>query len=301
MENQAILAISALSAENRLARSTEIEVELVRLRIELGREILKTRAQRGQVNSTWPASVDVFSGTKGIPEIMAGELSAETLASGILHHGALLVRGLYSPGQLERLQELSASQEAANRLDNSPLGCTAHTLFGLLEVYRDCGLLDAVRDYLADEPLLFGERTKLRHHRAERDKYAAIPWHQDVNFFGRKSFAVNCWAAVTGIGEGNPGLGIIPKRVDERVGWREEDGIAPLEYGKAISQDTLSGLGTEGLAVYPVLNPGDALLFDEMTVHQTAVRRWELTEQIVTISWFFPASRFPEWGTPLAV
>lgn len=298
MESKFIAAIRALSDQNRLASSPEIEAELVRLRIEAGRALL----HRGNPGMTvQPGPADVFSGTTGIPEIGAGDLSADALASGILHHGALLVRGLYNQSQVDRLLEVSSSQDEGNRLKNNPLGCTAHTLFELIEIYRECGLLDAVRHYLVGEPVMFAERTKLRHHRAERDKYAAIPWHQDVNFFGMKSCAVNCWAAVTSIGEGNPGLGIIPRRVDERVGWKEEDGIAPLEYGKAIPPDVLHQLVTKSPAVYPVLRPGDALLFDEMTVHQTAVRRWELADQIVTISWFFPATGFPEWGTPLAV
>ncbi|MEH6582672.1 MAG: phytanoyl-CoA dioxygenase family protein [Halioglobus sp.] len=250
---------------------------------------------------TPPRATDLFADTVGLPEIQADQLNRETLAAGILHHGALLVRQLYSGEVLTRLQHLASTREEADRADNLPLGCTPHTFFQLLNIYQQCGLLDAVREYLDDEPVIFAQRSKLRQHRAKRDKYAAIPWHQDVNFFGRKSYAVNCWAAVTPCGEDNPGLNIIPVRTEERQGWDGDDGIAPLDYGRSMTPDELDNFRGKQPIAHPVLQPGDALLFDEMTVHQTALKRWARAEQVVTISWFFRASGFPAWGTPLAI
>lgn len=248
-----------------------------------------------------PVAEDLFIGTVDLPEIPASELSRDALAAGILHHGALLVREFYNPEQLQRLQQLARTQEEANRADNLPLGCSDSTLLKLLELYDECGLLEAVRGYLDDDAVIFAERTKLRHHRAQRDKFAAIPWHQDVNFFGQKSYAINCWAAVTSCGEKNPGLSLLPRRMSGRVGWNDSDGIAPLDYGKSLSESELASLSRHNPIAHPVLRPGDALLFDEMTVHQTASRRWSLEEQVVSISWFFRASNFPSWGTPLAI
>ncbi len=189
----------------------------------------------------------------------------------------------------------------ANQGDTGVLGCSTSTLFELLDIYRECGLLRVVSDYLDGEPLMFGERAKLRHHRAERDKYAAIPWHQDVNFFGKQSGAVNCWAAVTPCGRDNPGLDIIPWHPEERLGWDEADGLAPLDYGRGMPEGLLEEITARYPPVKVELEPGDAVLFDEMTVHQTALQRWERREQLVTISWFFRAAGFPDWGTPLLV
>jgi hypothetical protein len=291
-------SIRQLTVDNLRHPSAEIEAELVRLRIEQGRAQCESRAT---TEVRRPVSQDLFSGVAGLPEIHSGELTRDTLAAGILHHGAILVRGLYQAHHLARLQTLAAAQEDANREDTSPLGCTPHTLFELLEIYGDCGLLSVVGEYLGGEPVMFAERAKLRHHRAERDKYSAIPWHQDANFFGEGSYAINCWAAVTPCGADNPGLGIIPRRAEGRVGWREEDGIAPLDYGHSLPEGLLEELSAGKPPVFPVMEPGDALLFDEMTVHQTALKRWELREQVVTISWFFQACGFPGWGTPLAI
>jgi hypothetical protein len=290
--------ISELSAQNLLHRSASIEQELLKLRLSSGR----ARCEGARcAESARPIYPDIFSALPGLPEVYPGEFNAASLAAGILYHGAIVVRGLYNSDLISRLESLSRAEEDDNRTDNSPLGCTPHTFFELLEVYQESGLLGVVGEYLGDQPVMFAERIKLRHHRAKRDVYADIPWHQDVNFFGAKSYAVNCWAAVTPCGDGNPGLGIVPTRIEERLGWSDEDGIAPLDYGRSMSDDVLE----DTVALHPVqlpkLNPGDAILFDEMTVHQTALQPWTLAEQIVTISWFFRPAGFPDWGSPLAV
>lgn len=288
--------IRELSARNRVARTADLEQELLKLRIRGGEAL---RNKHGAVEPRRPDYPDLFPQEKGIPEIAGGDFGTEQLAAGLLFHGGLLVRGLYSPEQVGKLRLLAEQQEEDNRRDNGPLGCTVHTLFELLETYRECGLSDAVSGYLDGEPLMFGERAKLRHHRAGRDNFAAIPWHQDVNFFGQKSYGVNCWAAVTHCGRDNPGLELIPWRTEERLGWDEGDGIAPLDYGRAIPQELFAEVVDRYAPVKVELEPGDAVFFDEMSIHQTALKPWRIREQIVTISWFFRASAFPEWGTPL--
>ena len=290
--------LEELSAVNRRERSSDIEKELIKLRVSAGTKLCESAAGAALIP---PPHVDLFAGSKGVPEISAGELCADKVAAAILFHGALLVRGLYNSEHLSRLNMLARLDETPNRERNLPLGCTSHSFFEMLEVYGDCGLLQTVAEYLGGEPVIFAERTKLRHHRAERDQYAAIPWHQDANFFGRKSYALNCWAAVTPCGKRNPGLGIVPTRLESCVGWDLADGIAPLDYSRSMPGELLGGLLDSYPAEYPQMEPGDAILFDEMTLHQTAVRRWDLKEQIVTISWFFRASAFPAWGTPLLV
>ena len=290
--------IEKLSARNRLAHNAGLEEDLLDLRIRDGDAL---RERRGALEPQQPDYPDLFAGDSGLPVISAEDFNTEQLAAGLIYHGGLLVRGLYGSQQVDRLQDLARQEEEVNRGNTGPLGCSPHTLFELLEVYRECGLLDAVREYLNGEPLLFGERTKLRHHRADRDKFAAIPWHQDVNFFGQKSYGVNCWAAVTSCGVDNPGLNIIPRRIEERLGWDEGKGIAPLDYGRAMPEELFAEVTRDHAPVNIELEPGDAVFFDEMSVHQTALKPWRLCEQIVTISWFFRANGFPDWGTPLTV
>jgi len=298
-EQQIMEAIAALTRAYWRQPSDRQALELAGLREEAGR--LRREKQRAMALQV-PEFSDCFAGITGLPEVASVDLDASTLASGLLHHGALLVRGLYDDAMLARLCSHARRQEAIDREEHAPLGCSPATLSLLVEVYRDSGLLQAVAAYFGDSPLLFAERVKLRQHRAETHKFAAIPWHQDVSFFGRKAWAVNCWAAVTPCGRDNPGISVIPGRVDDYIGWNPEtQGLAPLDYGRSLSTEDLPALTDRYPARDCILEPGDALLFDEMTVHQTNSRRWRLEQQIVTISWFFRAKAFPDWGTPLAV
>lgn len=292
--------IEELSEQNRRHSSPQLEAELVKLREAAG---LRLCARYSGAEVTQPPSSDLFPQINGLPEIAAGELSESTLAAGLLHHGALLVRGLYSSADVARLKQLAMAQGQAGRGDELANETWAHTLFTLLELYSNNGLLEAVRPYLGGAPVMLAERTKLRQRREVKGKgnLQGLPWHQDVNFYGKKAYAVNCWAAVTPCGENSPGLGIVPCRTEQRIGWSEKDGIAPLNYGKDIPDSALEHLTKRYPAVYPVLQPGDALIFDEMTMHCTAPRPWKQELQLVTISWFFRASGVPERFTPLAV
>ena len=286
-------SIADLEIRYRETRDVAVATALREKRTEIGRELCRMTAHTpspvaGAVGLRWAEG--------SLPEIDARNLDAAAIADGVVGHGALLVRGLYPADQIQRMLHLAqGSQE-------SPvgLGCSDVVLAALIELYRDCGLLAIVTEYLGGQPVLFGERAKLRRHLAERDRFAAIPWHQDVSFFGRTSYALNCWAALTPCGEDCPGLGVIPRRMDERVGW-DGDGPAPLDYGRRLPEGLLESLEGGHPVAYPVFAPGDALLFDEMTLHTTSRRRWQRADQVVTISWFFRAAGFPDWGTPLAL
>ena len=176
--------VQQLMAVNRQSSSAQIEAELVRLRIERG-IALCDKATANTIAT--PTTEDLFPDQKGLPEIPAEDLSGTILASSILHRGELLVCGLYRENHLSLLRQLVTQQERKETSDHAPLACSAHTLFHLLEIYNDCGLLPALREYLGANPVLFAERAKLRHSRAERDAFAAIPWHQDVNFLATGS------------------------------------------------------------------------------------------------------------------
>lgn len=292
-------SLRRLTADNRQVPCVSREREMLELRAQLGERL----RQEAHDTIGYEAAQEVFGsiGENAIPEIHGQVLSPEALAAGLQLHGALLVRGLYDEGQLGRLHALALAESEDPGARDERIGCSVHVLAELLELYADSGLLDSVQRYQGGSSLLFGERTKLRRQLRERDRQAAIPWHQDAAFFGRECRAVNCWAAVTPCGESNPCLSIVPRRFSSLVGWRSDQGHAPLNYGQAVSSEAFDELIAAVAPVNCVLQPGDALLFDEMTVHRTWPRPWRREDQVVTISWFFPASSFPDWGTPLAV
>jgi len=167
MADNNIDIISAVRAMSDLNpdENAEAEAELLALMTDAGKARCERSIDKIVIR---PRSTDLFENTAGLPEIHATQLNRDTLAAGILHHGALLVRQLYSDDLVTRLQAIAASGEDIDREDHSPLGCSPHTFFALLNIYHECGLLDALRGYLDDEPVVFAQRSKLRQHRAER-------------------------------------------------------------------------------------------------------------------------------------
>lgn len=261
---------------------------------ELGPDRMATPPPRPQVE-------DLFEDAEGLPSIARSELNAKTLASGLLHHGALIVRELYDADQRKTLRECAELEEESG-FEKGMMGrCSNHTLVELLKAYEACGLLAAVRDYLGDDLVMLKGRSEVRKKYSVPGKSFGLPWHQDVNFFGAQSYAVNCWASVTGCGEDSPGLTMVPRRFDERVGWDEARGRAPLTYGLKTPKEVLE----EAMEGHPQLNvilgPGDAIIFDEMALHRTGSTPWATDYNITTISWFFRSARFLEGRIPVGL
>jgi hypothetical protein len=250
-----------------------------------------------------PSFPDLFMGTNTLPQISGFELNAETLGAGLLHHGALLVRQLYNSEHLAELNQMSVRFGQANLPKHTPLASVPEELALVLDIYRDCGLLGAIGDYMGATPLLHLERAKLRRHMVSEAPYIyGVPWHQDGAFFERTIYGVNCWAAVSACGAQAPGIIILPRRLEEVVGWNLADGIAPVDYGKLIPKEEIRRVSQGYVIAEPDLQPGDAILFDEMTLHRSSRPKPNaLADQIVTISWFFRGPGFPQKGLPLAI
>lgn len=242
---------------------------------------------------------DLFSGETRIPEISSRDLTPKAIASGVLFHGALLVRGLYNGEQLRNLSN-AAEFEYAKKIRDPKSIISTFSFCKLMEAYEQSGLLSAVKGYLGEDSVIALERARLRY----RDKQAGsgLAWHQDGSYFGQKCYALNCWAAITECGRNNTGLSIVPRRNHERLGADEIEkskmkfGKASLDYGNKILKKYIPD--EQGI-VSPVFQPGDAIIFDEMTLHRTASVPKVSMHQIVSISWFFSQSRLPIYKTPL--
>lgn len=239
---------------------------------------------------------DLFIGETGIPEIAASDLTAEAIASGVLNHGGLIVRGLYNSDQIEFLKSASLI-ERERKLKAPKSIISSYTFCRLLKVYEECGLLDSIKEYLGPEAVIVLERARVRY--KDNSIAGGLGWHQDGSYFGAKCFALNCWTAITPCGVDNCGLRIIPKRNETRIGWAKE-GKAPLLYTENI-RSLVRDIAKQNPPIDPVFNAGDAMIFDEMTLHRTFVPEKVTKEQIVSISWFFAKSQIRGYKTPLAI
>ena len=124
-------------------------------------------------------------------------------------------------------------------------------------------------------PVLSVHKTTLR----KADPSVGGAWHQDGAFMG-DARALNLWLSLSRCGDLAPGLDLVPRRLDEIVIEHGVDARRRAAPGRrpARRPATWRSCG-------PIFEPGDALFFDEMFLHQTgsdpvdaepAVRRREL-------------------------
>jgi hypothetical protein len=317
-------AIAALTAVNRTRRSPEIEERLVRLRHEAYAEIDTT----GGAASWPPDAPDLFGDISGLPEISARELDADTLRSGIIRHGALVVRGLLAEPHIGALiddidQAFSAFDAFAS---GAPVSETApwfvpfapgggvsvapvrrwvrgsggvlavespRAAFDVLETFGELGLTEVLAEYLGERPVLSAKKWTLR--RVPID--TSTNWHQDGAFLGHDLRVVNLWMTLSRCGEDAPGLDVVPRRLDEILPTGTEGAIFDVSIGPPV----VARAAETAPVQRPIFEAGDALLFDEMFLHRTAVSGVMRHERYAIESWFFAPSHYPEKHIPVAV
>jgi len=312
-------AIELLTAANRRGASIAIETRLVGLR---------HAGFAAAANPTpWPPTpADPFPGARGVPEIAAAALSAAALGGALQHHGCLLVRGLVPPARAallgddidrafaayDAMFEGRATAEDARWLTPfSPGDGSAYTplqrhwgrlnagilladsprsLYDVTETWAAIGLGRHLADYLGEWPALSFKKCTLR--RTPPD--AKTEWHQDGAFLGTATRTVNIWLACTPCGEDAPGLDVVPRRLPE---------LAPMGTASALFDWSVASEEADRLAAGDVARPvfaaGDALCFDQMTLHRTAVDASMTRTRWAIESWFFAPSTYPLDQVPI--
>ena len=136
-------------------------------------------------------------------------------------------------------------------------------LFRLLETLEAAGLRDVVHEYLGERPALSANKCTVR--RVPVDTNAG--WHQDGAFLGPGIRALNVWLALSRCGRDAPGLDLLPRRLDHIV----ETGTQGAYFDWAVGPDLVAALAQETPIVRPEFEAGDALIFDDLFLHRTAV------------------------------
>lgn len=174
--------------------------------------------------------------------------------------------------------------------------CSPSAACDVIEMYKEVGVARPIAEYLGARPVLMSERIRLTRQRAG----PGLAWHQDASFYGGAFYAVNVWLAVSPCGAGAPGLNVIPRRFDSVCGMEEGESFPlPVEYGERFTPERIRELAGEVPICDPDFAPGDALLFDEMTMHRTAPKEWKHTYRDSAVTWFLAPSRIPDGVTPL--
>jgi hypothetical protein len=258
----------------------------------------------------------------GLPEIAPADLTPGLLRAGILRDGCLLVRGLVAredavelAAEIDRAFAERAALDAGRvpaagyyeefvpedpfdmtvrpwikegggilAVDSPKLACR------MLELFEDAGLPRLVEGYLGEPPLLSAHKTTLR----KADPSVGGAWHQDGAFMG-EARALNLWLSLSRCGDEAPGLDLVPRRLDEIV--VEHEMMLDVELTRAKAREAAGDLQI----LRPIFEPGDALFFDEMFLHQTGSDPSMPNPRFAVESWFFGGSGFPADYAPLAL
>ncbi len=321
-EGDPFAAVALLDEANRESRDPKLEWEIRRLRHVAGIKLLEDRASNPEF-ATPASELPAIGEQTRVPEISPESLTPQLLRGSILGHGCLLVRGLIEPDRalamaadIDRSFEVRAALEAGesdaegfyDELAPEPpyavterswieqaggvLACDAPRLmFDMLEAFRDAGLQEVIEGYLGERPAISAQKCTLR--KATPDVSGA--WHQDGKFLGDVR-SLNVWLSLSRCGDVAPSMDIIPRRIEELV----EVGTDGASFSIQVSDQMAARVaGDEGI-VRPIFNPGDALLFDELFLHQTGSDPEMPNPRYAIESWFFGPSAYPDGYVPIA-
>lgn len=314
--------IAGLERANRADRDRAAERRLVALRHRAGAKLLAQAGPRPEQPS--PDYDELPAQVHGsLPEVRPDELTPELLRAGMLRDGCLLVRGVVSRDDAQRMaedidrafEERAALQAGGSvpdpnyeEFDPDPPyalderewvrdggGVLAadcpRTMFDLMDLYERAGLRGVVSDYLGERTAMSVNKSTLR--RARPSDGGA--WHQDGAFMGDVR-ALNVWLSLSHCGDDAPGLDVVPRRLDGIVPTGTEGAVFDWSVSPAVAQETAGAGGT----VRPIFEPGDVLMFDELCLHSTALDPSMTKTRYAVESWFFGPSAFPGDYVPLA-
>jgi hypothetical protein len=269
-----------------------------------------------------PRSRDRFRGVQTIPEIRGGQLNAGILRSAVFHHGCLLVRGLVSETHVARLRsdidQAVLAFDAYTEGDRSPTPWHSHFVgpdgdtprefiretggvlaadcppasADLVEAFEAAGFRDLATGFFGEAPLLLRSKCTLRKvvpYEADASvPPTAVDFHQDGSFMGADVRTLNIWLSLSNCGVVAPGLDVVPRRFDSVV---EPGGDGALTFW-TVSDSTTRSV-SEKLIETPVFEPGDALLFDHLLLHRTALREGMTQTRHAIEAWFGASSCYP--------
>jgi len=315
-------AIGYLEAANRESRDLELERQIRRLRHLAGIELLEN-APSDPSFAEPSAELPPIGEQSRCPEVTPEGLSPEVVRTAILSHGCLLVRGLMdrdkalamadgidrsfavrdslAPGESDPdgfYDELLAEEpfEVTARdwvqEGGGVLACDSPRLmFEMLESFKEAGLRETVGGYLGEPPALSGQKVTLRKAMPE----IGGAWHQDGKFLGDVR-SLNVWLSLSRCGDIAPSMDVVPKRIDHHVEAGGEGTHLNIQVGQADAEKVAGDAGI----VRPIFDPGDALLFDELFLHQTGSDPSMPNPRYAIESWFFGPSAYPDGYVPIA-
>ncbi len=319
-----IEAIELGTEENRRQPNAELEWRLAQWRREAFFE-----QNRSQGRPDWPPAMDdPFPGLEAVADIPAQALSSTVMGGAILHHGCLIVRGLFSQQESTLLANgINQAMDACARAnDGAPISETLpwygpfplpeqsvqnggrpfvetgggvwtvdspRMLFQFLELLTQKKIPDMIGEYLGERPALSIGKSTLR----RVPITTGTEWHQDGAFLGEHIRTVNMWLSLSHCGIDAPGLDMMPWRIPHIV----ETGTHGSLFSWAVGQGMADIIAEGRTVTAPEFHPGDAIFFDQLFLHRTGIRPGMTKERLAIESWFFAPSTYPMDQEPIFV
>lgn len=315
-------AIEVLNEANRRERSNGVEVELRRIRNLAGMTLLEDPA----TNPRYPepaAGLPAPDPDSKLPEITPSELTPGLLRAAMLENGALLVRGLMDPAKADRMAaDIDRSFEIRKQVKSGATDQDGYydefepeppfiigerswieegggvlavdsprLLFDMLESFEEAGLRRVIEGYLGEKPAISAQKCTLR--KATPDVAGA--WHQDGAFLGDVR-ALNVWLSLSRCGDVAPSMDVVPRRLEDFVATGTEGTYLDFQVSQTVAEEAAGEVGI----VRPIFDPGDALLFDDLMLHQTGSDPKMPNSRYAIESWFFGPSAYPANYVPIA-
>lgn len=285
--------------------------------------IASIEAAVGRVGSFPPVIDDPFE-DGDVPEVDRAQLTPEVLQVALARHGCLLVRGLVGSEDCDALagdmRRAFASAEQHHGDDGSadrwyrPFDAADGYSFGAMErgfsralgsvltvespgalarvvdVFDRVGVRELLASYFGEPPVISAKKSTLRRATVE----SPTEWHQDGAFLGRDTRTVNIWVSVTPSGGSAPGIEVVPHAFD---------GIVETGTDGALFDWSVAHSRAVAVAASPPVSPrfdaGDALLFNQLTLHRTGIRPDMTDERLAIETWFFAPSTYPHEQVPI--
>lgn len=262
-----------------------------------------------------------------LPEFPATEMTPELVRAAILREGFILVRGLVDRDEAldfgQQIDRAFAEREKFLEGEATAEGYYEEFLPGteqyeealtvrpwiregggvlavdcpmlsaeMVQIFKKAGVPQLAEGYLGETPLISLQKTTLR--KAEPQVPGA--WHQDGSFMGDVR-ALNVWLSLSRCGDEAPGLDIVPRRLDYLVTQQTEEAVLSIQVSQKMAEDAAG----DRKIIRPIFEPGDALFFDDLFLHQTGSDPSMPKPRYAIENWFFGASGFPVEYGPIAV
>jgi len=307
--------IDRLTEANRAKPDGRTARRLARLRHLAG---MRAVDESGGAGAFPEPDAGALPAADGLPEFAPGDLTPELLRAAILRDGCLFVRGLLdreaaltfadridrgftereagAKGLVEEFQPDERYGPVVGRgwiQDGGGLlaADSPQLQSEMLELFRAMRLAPLVEGYLGEPALISVHKTTLR------KAAPAVPgaWHQDGTFLGPVR-TLNLWLSLSRCGDVAPGLDLLPRRLDHLVAAGTDDATIEIQTSQAKVDEAAAGTPI----IRPIFEPGDALLFDELFLHQTASDPSMPNPRYAIENWFFASSSFPADYAPVA-